>query len=235
MTLVRKGRPGFRPAARVAFCVALGLFLGVAGATGGVAKKAKSPPPEPTWTQVRDLPEIEDTGSNLQAVFASEMNARERYLAFAKQADAENYPAVGRVFRTFAKAESIHARRTVQSIALTGQPARAVLERIDLGMTADNLRHAIRDETFEAELYYPALIVRARADHQSMAVRSLTLALATEREHVRMLEQALEHLEERPVAATIYVCPYCGRTTDTLDFRKCPGCYTPASRFLRPA
>jgi len=235
MTLLRQGRPTGRSRAALAACVALGLLLAVPGASSDPAKKAESPTPEPTWTQTRDLPEIKDTAANLQAVFTGEMNARERYLAYAKQADAEDYPAVGRLFRAFAVAESIHARRTVQAIAMTRQSARAMLERINVGMTADNLREAIAEEKFEAEVYYPALIERARSDRQPMAVRSLTLALATEREHVRMLEKGLEHLEERTVAGTIYVCPYCGRTTDTLDFRKCPGCYTSASRFLRPA
>ena len=234
MTLVRKGRSaGVLPVA-VAACFALGLGLLAAGARGDPGRKANPAPAEPTWTQARDAPEIRDTPTNLQAAFAGEMNAREGYLAYAKQADAEQYPAIARLFRAFAKAESIHARRTVQALAMTGQPARAVLDRVNVGMTADNLRAAIADEKYEAEVLYPALIERARADRASMAVRSLTLALATERGHVRLLEKGLEHLEERPVAGTIYVCPYCGRTTDTLDFRKCPGCYTSAGRFLRP-
>ena len=234
MTLVRKGRSaGVLPVA-VAACFALGLGLLAAGARGDPGRKANPAPAEPTWTQARDAPEIRDTPTNLQAAFAGEMNAREGYLAYAKQADAEQYPAIARLFRAFAKAESIHARRTVQAIAMTGQPARAVLDRVNVGMTADNLRAAIADEKYEAEVLYPALIERARADRASMAVRSLTLALATERGHVRLLEKGLEHLEERPVAGTIYVCPYCGRTTDTLDFRKGPGCYTSAGRFLRP-
>ena len=234
MTLVRKGRSaGVLPVA-VAACFALGLGLLAAGARGDPGRKANPAPAEPTWTQARDAPEIRDTPTNLQAAFAGEMNAREGYLAYAKQADAEQYPAIARLFRAFAKAESIHARRTVQAIAMTGQPARAVLDRVNVGMTADNLRAAIADEKYEAEVLYPALIERARADRASMAVRSLTLALATERGHVRLLEKGLEHLEERPVAGTIYVCPYCGRTTDTLDFRKCPCCYTIAGRLLRP-
>lgn len=235
MTLVRKGRSAGRLPAAVAACFALGLLLLAAGAGSDPGGKSTPEPAEPSGMQVHDAPEVKDTATNLQSVFTNEMNAREAYLAYARQADAENYPAIGRLFRAFAKAESIHARRTVQAIAMTGQPARALLGRVQLGMTADNLREAIRGEKFEAEVLYPALLERARADRQPMAVRSLTLALATEREHVRMLEKGLEHLEERPVAGTIYVCPYCGRTTDTLDFRKCPGCYTGASRFLRPA
>lgn len=235
MTLVREERTPVRRPAAVAVILALGSLLLAANAGSDPARAPKPVPPEPTWTQTRDAPEIKDTAANLQAVFTNEMNARESYLAYAKQAEAESYPAVAKLFRACAKAESIHARRTVQAIALTGMPARALLDRVDLGMTADNLRNALEGERYEMDVFYPALIARAKADHQSMAVRSLTLALGTEREHVRLMQNALDHLEERPVAATIYVCPWCGRTTDTLDFRKCPGCFTSASRFLRPA
>ncbi len=235
MTRERESRTRNRRPAATAAILALAVLLPAAVAAGGHAKAPKAATPEPTWTQTRDAPEIKDTAANLQAAFANEMNARESYLAYAKQAEAEGYPAVARVFRACAKAESIHARRTVQAIAMTGQPARAMLDRVNLGMTVDNLRNAISGETYERDVLYPALIARAKTDHQPMAVRSLTLALGTERQHVRLMENALEHLDERPVAATIWVCPYCGRTTDTLEYRKCPGCFTSTSRFLRPA
>lgn len=235
MRPVRKGRLARGLPAAMGVCVALGLLLGVAGTGEGSRKPPTTPPAGPTWTITRDAPEVLDTEANLQQAFSGEMNARERYLASARQAEDEGYPAIGRIFRALAVAESIHARRTVQAIAVHRVPARALLDRIEVGTTAENLSRAIADETFEAEVVYPAYIERARRDRQPMAVRSLTLALATEREHVRILEQGLAHLGERPAAAVIHVCPYCGRTTDTLDFRKCPGCYTPASRFLRPA
>lgn len=238
MSLARWGWTPKRRPPTLAIVVALGLVLSVSlavSAPAGPAKAKQAAEPAETWVQTRDAPVIKDTPANLQAAFTNEMNARERYLAYARQADAEQYPAVARLFRACAKAESIHARRDVQAIALTGQPARALLDRVTCGTTAENLQAAIGSETYEIESWYPALIERARADRQSMAVRSLTLALATERGHVRMMKAALENLEQRPVAGTIYVCPYCGRTTDTLQYRKCPGCYTSAAHFLRPA
>lgn len=235
MRRVRKGRSALRLPAAVGICVVLGLLLVAAGAAEGARRKGAPPPEQPTWTMTRDAPEILDTAANLQKVFSGEMNARERYVAYARQAEAENYPAIGRIFRALAVAESVHARRTVQAIAMNRQPARALLDRIVVGATADNLASAIADEKYEAEVLYPAFLARAREDDQPMAVRSITLAMATEREHIRILEQGLARLAERPVAAVIHVCPYCGRTTDILEYRKCPGCYTPASRFLRPA
>lgn len=224
----------WRPIAVVGF-IALVLILLSAAAASGAPAGTKTAPPEPVPVMTPDAPEIRDTPANLQAAFTNEMNARERYIAYAKQAEAEGYPAIARLFRACAKAESIHARRAVQAIAMTGQPARAMLDRVTVGTTEDNLRAAMSAEQYEIEMWYPALIERAKQDRRPTAVRSLTLSLAAERQHLALLGRALEHLGERPVAGTIYVCPYCGRTVEKLEYRKCPGCYTAVSHFLRPA
>jgi rubrerythrin len=213
--------------------LSLALALGLAGIAAGAKKKPVEPQPTPITTP--DKPELYDTATNLQAAFSNEMNARERYLAFAKEAVTEGHESVARLFRACAQAESVHARRHVQAIAYTGQPARARLERVAVGTTEDNLRTAINAESYEVSTWYPALIARARADKMSMAVRSCTLALETERGHVHLLSDALANLPGPPVAHLYYVCPYCGRTVDTLNFKKCPGCFTNAGRFLRPA
>lgn len=237
MTLLRTG--GVHPGpAVVAFIVALALVLALAPAVGG-AKHEVSPPAAaedaPQWTMSPDQPLLHDTATNLQQAFTNEMNACERYRAFARIADSENHPDVARLFRACAVAESIHARRDVQAIAMTGQPARAVLDRIASGTTEQNLALAIAGEGYEVQTWYPALIERARQDRQSMAVRSLTLALQTERGHLRLLEAAQANLGAKPLVATYLVCPYCGRTVETIEYPKCPGCFTSAGRFLKPA
>jgi rubrerythrin len=66
-----------------------------------------------------------------------------------------------------------------------------------------------------------------------MAVRSLTFALSAEREHARLLTAALEHLGQTDPGGSFYVCPYCGKTVATLDFTKCPNCFTAAKKFIR--
>jgi rubrerythrin len=238
MSLVRSIWTTMARPPTVAILALLGLVLSLALAPGAPAARARHAlpsDPTPGWTQTRDAPRIMDTPENLQMAFTNELNARQRYLAYAARAEAEKYPAVARLFRACAAAESIHARRDVQAIAMTGQPARAVLERVWCGTTDENLLAAIGSERYEAEVWYPALLERARSDRRPMAVRSLALALGTEREHVRLLEDARARLAQRPVAVVLYVCPYCGRTTDAPEYRKCPGCFTSAARFLRPA
>ena len=168
---------------------------------------------------------------NLDAVFTNELNMRERYLACARQADAEGFAAVARLFRACARSEQIHADRHVQAIAWMGGEAKAMLGQLGIAGTADNLRTAIELERYESTELYPALIARARTDRQAMAVRSMTFALAAEREHLALLTEALTRLEQRPAAPAFHVCSYCGKTVTVLDSRKCPHCFTPASRF----
>ncbi len=233
MSHVRNRRTSARRMLAIAVLVALGLMV-LAAAPAGRTSRAAPAPPEPDTTSVPGTSEIRDTPANLQAAFTNEMNARERYNAFAKQAEADTQPGVARLFRACAKAESVHARRFVQAIAYTGQPARALLERLKVGTTEQNLRAAISLEQYEIDSWYPALLERASADGQGMAVRAITLALGAERTHLALLQDALVKLPERPLYASLYVCPFCGRVVDTLETKHCPGCYTPAGRFLKP-
>jgi len=210
---------------------ALAVTLGAPAARAQrIVRKYYAPVPpavEPAAPVVRDTP------TNLQLAFTGEMNAKQRYVAFAERADREGYPGVARLFRACARAEQTHADRHVHAIAWTGREARALLDRLEVGTTAENLKSAIASETYEVTRFYPPLLERARADHQSNAVRSLTFALSAEREHARLLAAALASIDRRPAAFPIYVCPFCGKTVQSLDFKKCPTCFTSAGRFIR--
>ena len=52
---------------------------------------------------------LSNTQKNLAAAFAGESQANRKYLAFAKQAEAEKLPQVAKLFRAAAEAETIHA------------------------------------------------------------------------------------------------------------------------------
>jgi rubrerythrin len=195
------------------------------------AKPAAAPPPVPVAPAP---PEISDTGTNLQVAFTTEVNAKQNYLLAAKVADFENYPAIARLFRACAAAEQVHADRAVQAIAWTsGAEAHAALGRPIGGTTRELLEMAIADEQYQVEQFYPPLIARARAEHRAMAVRSLVFALATERQHQRLLSAALASFGHDAASPSLFVCPYCGRTVEALDFTRCPSCFTPAGKFIR--
>jgi rubrerythrin len=227
-------KPATVPPAGAAVILVLALLLGASSA-GPTRPDPPEPEVQPAWSRSPDAPVVGPTATNLQAAFANEMNARERYAEWARIADAEGRDEAARLFRACALAESVHARRHVQAIAYTGQPARAVLEKVWSGSTERNLESAIAIETYECETWYPAMLARARADRQPMAVRSMTYALATERGHVILLKAALARLGSPPLVVRYHVCPGCGRTTDRTPHAKCPCCFTPSARFLQPA
>ena len=210
------------------------LITGVALSAAIAASRGKTaaaPPPAPAGPAP---PPIGDTGANLQVVFETEVNARQHYLLAARIAEFENYPAVARLFRACAAAEQVHADRAVQAIAWTsGAEAHAALGRPIGGTTRELLEMAIADEQYQVEQFYPPLIARARAEHRAMAVRSLVFALATERQHQRLLSAALAGFGHDAASPPLFVCSYCGRTVEALDFTRCPSCFTPARKFIR--
>lgn len=206
---------------------ALAVALSVAA-----APPPAGPPAEPPAVAAPSGALLVDTGENLQLAFRNEMNAKTRYLAAARVAQLEGYPAVAALFRACAQAEQVHADRHVSAIAHLGVEARAVLERSALGTTEENLRAAIESETCEADETYPAMRARALTDGQPAAVRSATYALATERGHARLFAAALATLESRPPAHAYLVCPTCGRTVEKVDFGKCPTCFTAGKKFV---
>lgn len=178
-------------------------------------------------------PPAQDTRTNLQEAFADEVNIHARYEEAARVADREGYPAVARLFRACARSEQAHADQHVHAIAYTGAEAKAFLEKTLIGTTAENLRVAVDLEQYEARDLYPGMIARARAEGMTSAVRSMTYALAAEREHARLLASALETLEQRPVPREWRVCRQCGNTVAALEFRICPVCFGPARGFER--
>jgi len=205
----------------------------VAMAAPGIGSPERTAPASPAAPDSVVQPVVRDTRTNLQSAFGDEVNAKVRYESAAEIADREGYPYVGRLFRACARAEQVHADRHVHAIAWAGDDAKALLDRLALGTTAENLRAAIDLETYDATRLYPALLAQARADRMTEAVRSMNFALAAEREHVLLLTAALETLEQRPAPATFYVCPGGGRTTGELGFEKCPNCFTSARKFVR--
>lgn len=160
------------------------------------------------------------TRENLQAAFAGESEANRKYLAFAKQADAEGYPQIARLFRAAAAAETVHAHAHL-----------AVMGGVET--TADNLRSAIAGEGMEFKQMYPMFVAEAEREDNQPAVMSFKNALAVEEIHYGLYTEALNALEAgrnlRP--APIFVCEVCGNTVLGVAPEKCPICGSPRSKF----
>jgi rubrerythrin len=76
------------------------------------------------------------TDKNLLAAFAGESQANRRYLAFAKQAEAEGFTQTAKLFKAAAEAETVHA---LNHLRVTGA----------VKSTAENLNAAVAGETHE--------------------------------------------------------------------------------------
>jgi len=157
------------------------------------------------------------TDQNLKDAFAGESQANRKYLAFAKQADAEGFPQAAKLFRAAAEAETVHAHAHLK--AMDG-----------IKKTAENLEEAIAGETHEFKSMYPAMIEAAKAEGAKAAERSFTYANAVEKVHAALYQKALENIgNQKPM--DYYVCSVCGYTCENEPPESCPVCRSKAKAF----
>lgn len=161
------------------------------------------------------------TDQNLQEAFAGESQANRKYLAFAKQADKDGFPQVGRLFRAAAAAETIHAHAHLRAMQAVGS-------------TADNLKAAVAGETHEFESMYPEMIKQAEAEGHKAALRSFTYANEVEKTHAALYRQALANLGKQE-EYDYYVCSVCGHTHEREAPEKCPVCGAKRGAFSKCA
>jgi rubrerythrin len=165
-----------------------------------------------------------NTQDNLKAAFAGESQANRKYLFFAEKAEKEGQPQVAKLFRAVAAAETIHARKHLQTAG-------------GIGDTAKNLEEAIGGENYEYTKMYPEMIKQAEADGNKQAQIGFTWANKVEEEHHGMYKEALDAVKsgKQPAAADYYVCDVCGYVGVDGAPDKCPVCGAPASRFTKVA
>jgi rubrerythrin len=175
------------------------------------------------------------TLDNLQTAFNGESNARAKYLAFAKQADAEGYGKVAALFRAAARAEEIHAKNHAAAIRKMGAEPKADIQAAEVKSTRENLQVAIAGETYEYETMYAGFLVQARAEGDAAAERTFHYASEAEKGHARLYSDALAHLDAWRVAEPFYVCPVCGHTVTAVEFSRCPVCSTKGETFEKVA
>ena len=128
---------------------------------------------------------------NLMTAFAGESQAYQKYSAFAVQADKEGFAQVAKLFRAAAAAEKVHAANHLRA-------AGKILT------TKDNLEEAINGETYEFESMYPPMIEEAKAEGNTAAERTFSMANTVEKTHARLYKEALDNLGKNP-SADIYV------------------------------
>lgn len=166
----------------------------------------------------------DQTLKNLNTAYQGESNASNRYALFAKKADGEGYGQVAKLFRAASAAEAIH-RETHKSaiLELGGKIDNFQLDEVSPATTAENLRAAIKGETYERDTMYPEFLAAAKADDAAAAIRTFTFAATAEKEHAKLYQQALDQLGKNP-PADYFVCQVCGMTLTAIPAKRCPSC-----------
>ncbi len=159
------------------------------------------------------------TLENLKEAFAGESQANRKYLAFAQKAEQDGYPAVAKLFRAAAEAETIHAHAHFRLMK-------------GIGNTKENLESAIGGETHEYQSMYPAFIQDAQNENEVAAAKIFEFALKAEKAHAELYTDMLHEFEKNE-NADFYLCPVCGFVSKNHIPDNCPICQAKASVFKK--
>ncbi len=163
------------------------------------------------------------TEENLQAAFAGESQARNKYTYFAKIAKKEGYHYIAKIFEETADNEMRHAKDEL-----------ALLE--GLGDTEANLKAAIDGENYETTEMYPTFAKEAEEEGNMAAARLFTQIAKIEKHHeeryrklLEMVQQGTVYKREEPIQ---WKCSVCGCIIEgTEPPPKCPTCKHPREYF----
>ena len=160
------------------------------------------------------------TEKDLAYAFAAESKAAARNEAFARKAEVEGFPNIGRLFRAVSEAESVHARRYL------------MLMRGKIGSTEENLRTAFENEIKANADEYPKLIKDASEENEEGAMKAFSQSRDVESRHAELYKRAMnDMLTERE---TIYfVCQVCGYVSEDEAPERCPVCGAVKGKFKR--
>ena len=128
------------------------------------------------------------------------------------------------MFRAAAASEAIHRDTHKKTILELGGKANVFeLDAVTPGTTAENLQASIKGETYERDTMYPEFLALAKTDDAPAAIRTIEFALAAEKEHAKLYQEALDKLGKN-AKADYYVCQVCGMTVTELPAKKCRSC-----------
>ena len=165
------------------------------------------------------------TEKNLQAAFAGESQARNKYTYYASKARKEGMNLVANIFEETAGNEKEHAKIWFKLLHDGAVPA-----------TAENLKDAAAGENYEWTEMYAQFAKEAREEGFDRIATLFEAVGAIEKEHEERYNKLLKNLEEGQVFARgdemMWVCSNCGH----IHFGKtapqvCPVCAHPQAYF----
>ena len=163
------------------------------------------------------------TAKNLEAAFAGESQARNKYTYFASVAKREGYEQIAELFLKTAENERSHAKLWFKE--LNG-----------IGCTSENLLHAAEGENYEWTDMYDSFAKTAEQEGFTELAAKFRLVAAVEKHHEERFRALLNNVETAQVFAKsevkVWECRNCGHIvvgTNAPDV--CPTCDHPQSYF----
>ena len=163
------------------------------------------------------------TEKNLQAAFAGESQARNKYTYFASVARKEGYQQIAEIFEKTANNDTEHAKLWFKALG-------------ELGDTAANLLHAAEGENYEWTDMYATFAKEAEEEgFVELAARFRAVA-AIEKTHEERYRKLLNNVEMKAVfekaGETMWECRNCGHLVIGKKAPEiCPVCLHPQSYF----
>lgn len=136
--------------------------------------------------------------------------ANRKYLAFARQAEAEGFHQAAKLFRAAAEAETIHAIDHLKALGM-------------IRTTEENLKAAIEGETYEFTRMYPDFVETAKQESAGTVARKLELVGKAEAVHAHLYEKALQTLHSGETT-DLFLCTVCGHIAEGEAPESCPIC-----------
>ena len=163
------------------------------------------------------------TEKNLEAAFAGESQARNKYTYFASQAKKEGFEQIAALFLKTADNEKEHAKIWFRE--LNG-----------IGSTAENLATAADGENYEWTDMYESFAVTAEKEGFPALAAKFRMVGAIEKHHEERYRALLKNVEMQQVFAKsevkVWECRNCGHiVVGTKAPEVCPVCAHPQSYF----
>lgn len=163
------------------------------------------------------------TKKNLEAAFAGESQARNKYTYFASKAKKEGYEQIAALFLKTADNEKEHAKMWFKELD-------------GIGDTAQNLAAAAAGENFEWTDMYDGFAKTAEKEGFSELAEKFRLVAAIEKEHEERYRALLKNVETAQVfeksEIKVWECRNCGHiAVGPKAPLVCPTCAHPQSYF----
>ncbi|MCQ2327431.1 MAG: rubrerythrin family protein [Bacteroidales bacterium] len=163
------------------------------------------------------------TEKNLEAAFAGESQARNKYTYFASVAKKEGYEQMSEMFLKTAENEKEHAKMWFKELA-------------GIGTTQENLAAAAEGENYEWTDMYEGFAKTADEEGFADLARKFRMVAAIEKRHEERYRAFLKNIENEEVFAKseikMWECRNCGHIiVGKRAPEKCPVCAHPKSYF----